>query len=61
MSDSYVAVRPLVSVGDRVWWDSDRDGLQGAGEAPAEGVTVTLYAADGTTVVATTTTAADST
>lgn len=46
----------LVSIGDRTWWDHDRDGQQGAGESAAPGVPVTLYAADGTTVVATTVT-----
>jgi uncharacterized repeat protein (TIGR01451 family)/LPXTG-motif cell wall-anchored protein len=45
-----------VSVGDYVWVDADRDGVQDAGEAPVQGATVTLYAADGTTVLATTTT-----
>jgi uncharacterized repeat protein (TIGR01451 family)/fimbrial isopeptide formation D2 family protein len=43
----------VVSVGDFVWVDANRDGLQDAGEAPVVGATVTLYAADGTTVVAT--------
>lgn len=32
-----------VSVGDRVWFDANRDGLQSAGEAPAPGVTVRLW------------------
>ncbi|PID96745.1 MAG: hypothetical protein CSA84_02910 [Actinomycetales bacterium] len=31
-----------VSVGDQVWIDTDRDGLQSAGEPGVEGVTVTL-------------------
>jgi len=48
-----------VSVGDYVWWDTNRDGLQTAGEDPIEGIRVTLYAADGTTVLATTATGAD--
>ncbi|WP_200837846.1 SdrD B-like domain-containing protein, partial [Ruania rhizosphaerae] len=32
----------LVSVGDYVWIDEDRDGVQDEGETPVEGVTVTL-------------------
>ncbi|MEI2648650.1 MAG: SdrD B-like domain-containing protein [Dermatophilaceae bacterium] len=43
----------VVSVGDYVWWDTNRDGLQTAGEAAIKDVAVTLYAADGT-VIATT-------
>lgn len=42
-----VTVTPLVSVGDYVWMDIDRDGLQGEGEPPVAGVTVNLYAGDG--------------
>ena len=49
---------PLVSVGDHVWFDTNRDGLQSPGEKPVEGVTVNLYDASGN-VVATTTTDAD--
>jgi protocatechuate 3,4-dioxygenase beta subunit len=41
----------VVGVGDRVWIDLDRDGLQGPGEPPLEGVTVTLFEADGVTPV----------
>jgi protocatechuate 3,4-dioxygenase beta subunit len=44
------------TLGDRVWYDLDGDGIQDAGESGVAGVTVTLYAADGTTVLATTTT-----
>jgi uncharacterized repeat protein (TIGR01451 family)/LPXTG-motif cell wall-anchored protein len=33
----------LVSVGDYVWYDVNRDGIQGEGEAPVPGVTVNLY------------------
>ncbi len=46
----------VVSVGDFVWVDANRDGLQETGEAPVVGATVTLYAANGTTVLATATT-----
>jgi uncharacterized repeat protein (TIGR01451 family)/fimbrial isopeptide formation D2 family protein len=48
----------LVSVGDYVWLDADRDGIQDASEAPVPNVTVTLLDADGDEV-ATTTTDAD--
>ena len=50
-----------VELGDRVWLDLDGDGVQDAGEAPIPGVTVTLYASNGTTVIASTTTASDGT
>jgi protocatechuate 3,4-dioxygenase beta subunit len=39
----------LVGMGDRVWFDTDLDGSQGAGEQPVAGVVVTLYEADGVT------------
>ncbi|ALJ21357.1 SdrD B-like domain-containing protein [Microbacterium sp. No. 7] len=41
---------PLVSVGDYVWIDADRDGIQDDGEKPAAGVTVKLLDADGNVV-----------
>lgn len=44
------------SIGDYVWNDLNNNGIQDAGEPGVAGVTVTLYAGDGTTVVATTTT-----
>ncbi len=52
----------LVSVGDKVWMDVDRDGIQDAGEPGAEGTKVRLLKPDGNggfTEVATTTTGAD--
>ena len=45
-----------VSLGDHVWLDRNRNGGQDPGEPPFANVTVTLFAADGTTVVGTTTT-----
>ena len=45
------------SVGDRVWLDTNGDGIQDAGEAGINGVTVELL--DGSTVIATATTAGD--
>jgi protocatechuate 3,4-dioxygenase beta subunit len=41
----------VVGVGDRVWIDIDRDGVQGSTELPLAGVAITLYEADGTTPV----------
>lgn len=46
------------AIGNLVWIDSDRDGIQDAGEAGKEGVTVTLYDASGN-AIATTVTDAD--
>lgn len=45
----------LVSIGDYVWWDTDHDGQQDAGEPAVPGVTVNLLDASGD-VIATTTT-----
>ena len=45
----------LVSVGDYVWFDTNRDGLQSDGEEPVSGVVVNLYDADGVLVGTTTT------
>lgn len=55
--DAGLQWRPL-AVGDRVWFDADRDGRQGAGEAAVEGATVRLLGA-GDAVQATTVTGAD--
>jgi len=44
------------ALGDKVWNDLNNNGIQDAGEPGIPGVTVTLFAADGTTVIATTTT-----
>jgi len=50
--------RGTASVGDRVWYDADGDGVQDAGEAGINGVTVELRDA-ANNVIATTTTAGD--
>jgi hypothetical protein len=50
--------RGSASIGDRVWFDIDGDGLQDAGEAGLNGVTVRLRDSGGN-VVATTVTAGD--
>lgn len=44
------------SLGNYVWYDNNNNGVQNAGEGGVQGVTVTLYASDGTTTLATTTT-----
>ena len=49
---------PPAMIGDFVWLDANGNGVQD-GEPGLGGVTVTLYASDGTTVIATTTTASD--
>ena len=50
-----VGAAPL-ELGNRVWLDGDHDGIQDAGEANVAGVTVHLYAANGTSLLATATT-----
>ncbi len=47
------------ALGDFVWNDTNHNGIQDAGETGISGVTVTLYGSNGTTVLGTTTTAAD--
>ena len=42
----YATVKP-VSVGDHVWWDTNRDGLQTAGDKPVSGVVVNLLDGNG--------------
>jgi len=42
-----------VQIGNRVWIDTDQDGIQDPGEVPVAGVTVRLYGADGTTLLGT--------
>jgi len=50
---------PLGGIGDFVWNDFDRDGIQDAGEAGIPGVTVKLYDSAGTLLLATSTTGPD--
>lgn len=38
---------PMVEIGNRVWLDTNNDGIQDAGEAPLSGVTVELVASNG--------------
>ena len=42
-----------IQIGNRLWYDSDKDGIQDANEKPIVGVTVHLYAADETTLLGT--------
>ncbi|GCE76876.1 SdrD B-like domain-containing protein [Cellulomonas biazotea] len=51
--------RRWLAVGDRVWFDVNRDGRQDLGEDPVPGVTVRLLDATTDALVATTTTAPD--
>lgn len=51
-----ITVDSLVSIGDYTWYDANRDGAQGDDEDPVVGMVVNLYAADGTTLLGTTTT-----
>jgi hypothetical protein len=41
---------PRVSVGDRVWFDTNNDGIQDAGEPGIAGVTLSITNADGSAV-----------
>jgi hypothetical protein len=45
------------SIGDFVWSDTDKDGVQDAGELGVDGITVRLFAGNSATAFATTTTA----
>ncbi len=47
------------SIGDKVWFDTNGNGTQDGTEPGVAGVTVTLYASNGTTVIATTITDAN--
>ena len=57
--DADFGYRGTASLGDRLWYDADGDGIQDAGEAGINGVTVELLS--GADVVATTTTSGDGT
>jgi hypothetical protein len=48
-----------VEIGDRVWFDTNRNGVQDAGEDGIGGLRIDLLAADGVTVLATATTDAN--
>lgn len=44
------------SIGDKVWNDTDQDGIQDGSETGVQGITVKLFASDGVTLLKTTTT-----
>jgi protocatechuate 3,4-dioxygenase beta subunit len=46
---------PLNAIGDQVWYDTDNDGVQDAGEVGAAGITVTLYDNTGAPIASTVT------
>ena len=48
----YLPTAPA-SLGDLVWYDTDRDGVQDSGETGVPGITVTLHRADGSLVATT--------
>jgi uncharacterized repeat protein (TIGR01451 family) len=54
MTVDFGVITPLYAVGNYVWFDTNRDGLQ-TGESPAVPMTVALFRADGTPVATTTT------
>ncbi|MEV4776667.1 SdrD B-like domain-containing protein [Microbacterium sp. LWH12-1.2] len=56
--DAGIVPEVLCTVGDFVWLDADRDGIQDQGEAPVAGVTVELLNAEGAVVATVTTDAA---
>lgn len=55
--EAFCEIAPL-QIGNRIWIDSDRDGVQDPGEAPVAGLTVELLDAN-SNVIGTTTTDAD--
>ena len=48
-----------IEIGNRIWTDTNADGIQDAGEAGINNVTVNLYNSDGSTLLGTTTTDAN--
>jgi uncharacterized repeat protein (TIGR01451 family) len=56
VNDADFGLRPpgVARIGDTVWIDADEDGVLDAGENGLPGITVQLYASDGTTLLATT-------
>jgi hypothetical protein len=56
ISSPIISQNTKSSLGDKVWNDLNNDGIQDIGEPGIAGITVTLYAANGTTVLAITTT-----
>ncbi len=50
-------INPKASIGDKVWFDTNGNGIQDSGENGVQGVTVKLYKCDNTLVSSTTTNA----
>ena len=57
--DVRVAYEGSIEIGNRIWNDTDADGIQDPGEAGISNVTINLYNAAGDTLLGTTTTNAD--
>ena len=53
--DFDIGLKPLASLGDKVWRDDNADGLQNGTEPGVAGITVTLYNGSGTVIGTTTT------
>ncbi len=58
---AYLPSGSLANIGDKVFEDLDRDGIQDAGEGGLSGVVVTLYNGSGTQIGSSATTASDGT
>ena len=56
-NDGCTIYKTKATIGDRVWYDTDGDGVEDPGETGINGVTLTLY--QGATVIGTATTAGD--
>jgi SdrD B-like domain len=48
-----ITVSSIARLGDRVWHDADKNGIQNAGEVGISGSTVSLYTCGGTLVSST--------
>lgn len=46
----------VISIGDRVWIDGNKNGIQEKGEVGADGIKISLFKADGSLILTTTTT-----
>jgi len=57
----FSGIEAPIEIGNRVWNDSNGNGIQDPGEAPIANVSIELYASNGTTLLASTTTATDGT
>jgi len=53
--NDFVKAKPIVAIGDRVWFDTDHNGIQDAYEDGVEDVVVTLYDTQGQQIASATT------